>query len=805
MKILKFGGNSLENGKGIENVISILQNKLRNKEEIYIVLSARGNTTDQLEFFLNEAKNGNDYADEWKKFKAYQVEPLASINFKKEFQLLEEIFQGVRLTKDYSSKVKDLVLAQGEILATQLVAEILSANGFKSIAVDSRLFLETDNTYGNAIINDTISEQKTIDFFRSLNKKSTPIITGFISLNKQNETTTLGRNGSNYSASLIANYLNAEEVQNYTHINGIYTANPTLVSNAKIIEQINYTEANELASFGASILHAKTIAPLLEKNIPLRILNTFNNNNKGTLINNNGTKKGIKSISVQEEIGLINIEGKGLLGKKGTDARIFTSLSNHNISIGIISQGSSERGVSFVVPKKQLLLAKEVLINEFRYEILVKDIHFIKSLEDVSVVTVIGQNISKFSHSLDYLNKNNISVLLINNTISGNNISLVLHNKDVKKSVNIIHSQIFGISKNINIAIFGKGTVGSSLINQILNSKDKILDKKDTNLNIFAVIGSQKVLFNKDGMNKNWKNDYDSSVESKNSIQKVIQYAKKHHLENLVAIDNTASSGFVDNYIPLLESSFDLISSNKIANTQDYSKYRELRKSIKNNNKQYLYETNVGAGLPIIDTIRILHESGENIIRIRGVFSGSLSYLFNEFSDSDKPFSYFLKNAVQLGYTEPDPREDLCGNDVARKLLILARELDLKNEFDEIEIENLIPEDFRDGSSQNFSNNIDNINPYFQSIKDKLKKNQVLRYVGDLSGNLQESKGDLTVKLVSVPLDSALGGLKGSDSIFEIYTDSYGKNPITIIGAGAGAEVTARGVFGDLLRIAEKK
>ncbi len=805
MKIIKFGGYSLKNGNGIENVISILQNKLKNREKIYIVLSARGNTTDQLEFFLEEAKNGNDYADEWEKFKAYQVEPLASINFKKEFQLLEDIFQGIRLTKDYSSKVKDLVLAQGEILATQLVAEILNSKGFKSNAVDSRLFLKTDSTYGNAIINDTISEQKTINFFHSLDKESTPIITGFISSNKQNETTTLGRNGSNYSASLIANYLNAEEIQSYTHINGIYTANPTLVNNAKIIEQINYTEAHELASFGASILHVKTIAPLVEKNIPLRILNSFNRNNKGTLINNNGIKGGIKSISIQEEIGLINIEVKGLLGKKGIDARIFTSLSNQNISIGIISQGSSERGVSFVVPEKQLSLAKEVLLNEFKYEILIKDIHSIKSLEDVSVVTIVGQNISEFSPSLDYLNQNKVSVLLINNTISGNNISLVLQNKDVKKSVNIIHSQIFGITKNINIAIFGKGTVGSSLINQILASRDKILDKKETNLNIFAIIGSKKVLFNKDGIMKNWESDYDNSEESTNSINEVIQYAKKHHLENLIAIDNTASSEFVDNYIPLMESSFDLISSNKIANTQDYSKYRELRKSIKSNNKQYLYETNVGAGLPIIDTIRILHESGENITRIRGVFSGSLSYLFNQFSSSDKPFSYFLQNATKLGFTEPDPREDLCGNDVARKLLILARELDLENEFDEIEIENLIPEDLRDGDSQTFLNKIYEIDPYYQTIKDNLKKNQVLRYVGDLSGNLQESKGNLTVKLASIPSDSAIGSLKGSDSIFEIYTDSYGENPITIIGAGAGAEVTARGVFGDLLRIADKK
>ena len=805
MKILKFGGNSLTNGDGIENVISILQNRLKNRERIYVVLSARGSSTDLLEYFLEEAKNGNECTKEWEKFKTYQIEPLKNIDFKKEFQLLENIFQGVRLTRDYSSKVKDLVLAQGEILSTKLVAEILNSNGFKSTAVDSRQFLETDNSYGNAIIDDTKSEEKTVDFFRSFDKNITPIITGFISTNRQNETTTLGRNGSNYSASLIANYLGAEEVESYTHINGIYTADPTIVNSAKILEQINYKEANELASFGTSILHAKTIAPLLEKNIPLRILNTFNRENRGTLINNNGTKKGIKSISIQEEVGLINIEGKGLLGKKGTDAKIFTCLSNHNISIGIISQGSSERDVSFVISKKKLALAKEVLLKEFKYEILVKDIHSIESVEDVSVVTIVGQNISDFSSSLDYLKQNKISILLINNTISGNNISLVLKNSDVRKSVNIIHSQIFGIAKNINIAIFGKGTVGSSLINQILESREKILSKKETNLNIFAIIGSQKVLFNKDSISKNWKNDYENCEESRNSVEEVINYAKKHHLENLIAIDNTASSEFVDNYIPLLENSFDLISSNKIANTQDYSKYKELRKFIKKNNKQYLYETNVGAGLPIIDTIRLLHESGENITRIRGVFSGSLSYLFNQFSNSEKPFSYFLKEAIKLGFTEPDPREDLCGNDVARKLLILARELDLENEFDEIDIENLIPEKLRNGDTQTFLNNIEKIDPHYQAIKDNLKENQVLRYIGDLSGNLQKSKGELSVKLVSLPADSALGGLKGSDSIIEIHTDSYGENPITIIGAGAGAEVTARGVLGDLLRIADKK
>jgi len=805
MKIIKFGGKSLSNGQGIKNVISIIEKKINNKENICVVLSARGNTTNQLEFFLNEAKKGKKHSGEWELFKTYQTEPIRTINLKKEFELLENIFKGVRLTKEYSSKIKDLVLAQGEILAIKTVSEILNKKGLKSKPVDSRLFLKTDSTFGNAIIKNLISEQKTIEYFNSFDKECIPIISGFISSNSKNETTTLGRNGSNYSASLIANYLNVEEVESYTHIDGIYTANPELVKNAKIISKINFAEANELASFGSSILHAKTIAPLAEKNITLRVLNSTNNKSNGTIINNIEQKKGIKSISVQEEIGLINIVGKGLLGKKGIDAGIFTSLNNNNISIGIISQGSSERGVSFVINKNELALAKEILLKEFKYEIITKDINSINIIDDVSVITIIGQSITEFSSSLDYLNQNSISILLINNTIIGNNISIVVKNKDVKKSVNIIHSQIFGISKNINIAIFGKGTVGSSLINQILISKNKILNKKETNLNIFAIVGSEKIILNKKGISKNWETDFKKSKKTTNSINKVIQYAEEFNLENLIAIDNTASLNFTNNYIPLLENSFDLISSNKIANTQSYLKYQELRAAVKNNHKQYLYETNVGAGLPIIDTIRILHESGENITRIRGVFSGSLSYLFNKYSVSDKPFSYFLQKAMDLGLTEPDPREDLCGNDVARKLLILARELDLENEFDDIKIENLIPENMREGDPQTFINQIDKINPYYQAIKDNLKEKHVLRYIGDLSGNLQKSKGNLTVKLVSVPKESALGSLKESDSIFEIFTNSYGENPITIMGAGAGAEVTARGVFGDLLRIAEKK
>jgi len=399
--------------------------------------------------------------------------------------------------------------------------------------------------------------------------------------------------------------------------------------------------------------------------------------------------------------------------------------------------------------------------------------------------------------------KNHITPILINNTVTGENVCLVVKQTDLNKAVNVIHGEIFGVSKNINIAIFGKGLVGGTLINQILKSKENIIKRKNINLNIFAVANSSKVLLNKNGVDDNWETALGNSSEE-NSVQTIIDYAEKNHLENLIAIDNTANSEFVKNYIDLVENGFDLISSNKIANTLDYAFYKELREKLTENKKKYLYETNVGAGLPLIDTIKLLHDSGENITQIRGVFSGSLSYLFNNYSVQDRPFSEVLKEAIENGYTEPDPREDLCGNDVGRKLLILARELDLQNEISGVVIQNLIPEDLREGTAQEFLGKLSELDATYKEIKDKQKEGHVLRYIGDLSGDLQQDKGVLEVKLISVPSNSALGQIQGADAIFEVFTESYGEKPIVIQGAGAGAAVTARGVFGDILRLAEK-
>ena len=345
---------------------------------------------------------------------------------------------------------------------------------------------------------------------------------------------------------------------------------------------------------------------------------------------------------------------------------------------------------------------------------------------------------------------------------------------------------------------------GGTLVKQVLDNKKKILERKGVELNVFAVANSKKVLLAQNGIQTNWKEALNAQSDGY-EIQSVIDFANAHHLENLVAIDNTANKDFVANYIPFIENGFNLISSNKIGNTISFDFYQELRAVLKKNKKTYLYETNVGAGLPLIDTIRMLHHSGENITRIKGVFSGTLSYLFNNFSAEETSFSTVLQGAADKGFTEPDPREDLNGNDVGRKLLILARELDLKNEFNEVKIHNLIPENMRDGDTASFLNSLEELNPIYQKIKEDQIDGNVLRYIGDLHGDLSSDKGVLEVKLVSVPSNSALGQVKGADSIFEIYTESYGEQPLVIQGAGAGADVTARGVFGDVLRLADSK
>lgn len=801
--VIKFGGRSLANGDGINQVLSIIDKKVHLKTPIAVVLSARGNATDILEQLLSKATRGVSFSEEFEAFKKEQSSPVKASLLEKEFKAIDKLLSGVALVGDYSSKTKDQLLSFGELISVKVVVDLLSKKGIRAQTVDARKLIKTNDSHGNAQVIEHISKENVIKEFEELPYGVVPVFTGFIASNVDNETTTLGRNGSNYSAALLANFLDAKELQNYTHVDGIFTANPELVEDAELIENLSYSEANELANFGTNVLHAKTIIPLIEKNIPLRILNTFNEENTGTLISAESSKKGIKSLSVIEDVTLINLEGRGLLGKAGIDARIFRALGDKNISVSIISQGSSERGIGLVVDATDATQAIIALEREFEQDFYSQDINMIHGVDHVSVVSIVGQDLSGFHKPYSAIINNGIVPLLFNNTVTGKNVSLVLKKSDLHKALNVIHGEIFGQSKKINLAIFGVGNVGGTLVDQIIKAADTIEEKKGIKLNIFALANSKTILFDHKGVGDQWRNELSKSTQA-NNLEQLYTYAEQHHLENLILVDNTANETFVDQYINLVENGFDLVSSNKIANTKTISFYNELREVLASNQKQYLYETNVGAGLPLINTIALLHLSGENITRIKGVFSGSLSYIFNTFCDKDVPFSTQVNEALALGYTEPDPREDLMGNDVGRKLLILARELDLINEMSEVKIQNLIPEHLVSLPKDEFLSRITELDEIFKVLKEEQEQDYVLRYVGDLSGDLQQSKGNLEVKLVSVSKQSPLGQMQGSDSLIEIYTESYGEHPIVIQGAGAGAAVTARGVFGDILRIVEK-
>lgn len=794
MKVLKFGGSSLAKGQSLQSVLEIIEKENQN-DSIAIVVSARGKATDQLIELYELASSAQEYKEQLNHF--WEDQYLIGIDTSLIKTELQELLEAIALLKINNLLLRDKVLAFGEVLSAQSIVQLLKRLSIKAVFKDARELIKITEVSADLDIDLPVSKKLTQEFFNELGKGEVAVITGFLASDEFGNTITLGRNGSNYTASLVASFIQASEVQNWTDVSGIYSASPQWVKNAKHIPHLSYKEANELANFGVNVLHAKTILPLVEESIPLRIFNTRFPENGGTLIDEEGSGKGIKAVSTIQDVALVSIAGRGLLGKVGIDARIFSVLSKNNIGVRLISQASSERGIGFIIDKECSAFALLVLKEEFKRELQSNDISSITSNEDMAIIAIVGRHNYALEKAIHGLRRNKIWMHLISNSISGEHISLVINNRELKKAVNVVHNHVFGAIKIVNLFAFGKGTVGGKLIDQIINTPQEKVDRRKLQINVVGIADSQKIIFNEEGFSKDWRLKLQTS-STKTDITEIIKQLKESALENIVIADNTASIELTKCYPDLIKAGFDLVASNKKANSISYPFYQELRSELNRRGRLFFYETNVGAGLPLIDTLKNLYNSSDEVKRIRGVFSGSLSYVFNNYSVQEIPFFEVLEKARTNGLTEPDPREDLGGADVARKLIILAREVGLTSEFDEVEIENLIPEELRSIEEYSeFEKQEAFLNSHFSKLKSQLKENEVLRYVGDLD----VEKAKLQVSLVKTEINSPLGNIKNADSLFEIYTEGYGEQPIIIQGAGAGAEVTAGGVYSDLLRI----
>ena len=806
MKILKFGGKSLDNGCGIAKVLDIIIDNYRAGESPVVVVSARGKSTDALLALAEQACAGEEYEPALHAFWAHQCQD-TSLRFEAERVKLERLLSGISLLGECSLRTTDELVSYGEVLSAHYVAHVLQERGYLAVPVDSGDFLVTDAHYGGASVFTELSRERCRALFAGLPEGVIPIVTGFIARDEVGRRTTLGRNGSNYSAALLANFLEASLMENYTHVDGIYTANPSIVPEARKIDELSYADAAELSQFGAEILHIKTIEPLQERGIPLRVLNTFSygEESNGTLVTSHPRDKVVRALASLSGKALIHFEGRNMLGRSGIDARIFRAFEAAEVSVSLIAQGSTERGTAIVVDEEEADRAVEALKQEFHHDLQAGFVTRIYAEKGLAVVAIIGLNLLEFDRPYRALVRNRILPILLSNSVPENTLCLLVRDDEEReKALKVIHGELFERPKRIHLAVIGHGTVGGAFIGQIIQQREQLIAQKNIDLRIFAIADSRHLLLTPSGAEAEWVTQLEHTPFTGDLAEAIIRFSQQQALENVILVDNTSSPLIASHYARYAAEGFDIVSSNKKANIAPYADYRHLRDTLQRHRRSYRYETNVGAGLPLIDNLKLLHLSGERITRIHGLFSGSLSYIFNRLTEEpDRSLRSIVEESARLGLTEPDPREDLSGEDVARKVLILVRELDVPAELSDVRWENPVPEALRSLSVEDFWAHFDELEASIEALRATAQPDEVLRYVGDIVWDDRQQRATLTAGLRLVPRTSPLGRVSGADSCFEIYTESYGSQPIVIQGAGAGAAVTARGVFGDVLRLAE--
>ena len=815
MQVLKFGGSSVAHAENINKVIDIVQKATINGRTV-VVVSALSGVTDLLLQAASLAVNGSEeYKERLKLIEQKHLDAVKQLipvtnqshllsMVKKVCNEMEDICNGILLLQELTARTNDRMASYGEWLSSQIIAAAFQAKGFQAFWVDTRELIITDSNYTTAGVDFSVTNQKITEYFHA-RKDNLFILPGFIAKDSSGITTTLGRGGSDYTAAILAAALDASVLQIWTDVSGMMTADPRLTTHAKIISQISYQEAMELSHFGAKVIYPPTLQPVMGKNIPVYIKNTFSPDDAGTRIHNGEVKattekdnslvSGISSIS---NITLISLEGSGMIGIPGFSKRLFEALSNEKINVILITQSSSEHSICVAVDSNAAHRAKRAVDAMFANEIALQKVAPLIIETNLSIVALVGEQMKNHTgisgRMFHALGKNGVNIRAIAQGSSEKNISAVIAAADVKKAINVLHEEFFETGyKQVNLFIAGTGNVGTKLIEQLLQQSSYLQNQMHLQIRVAGVSNSRKMLMNEDGIDlSNWKTLLDNGENA--DVNLFASEIIKRNLRNSILVDITANDAVAEIYESLLRKSISVVACNKIAASSSFEKYATLKEVAREFNSQFLFETNVGAGLPVIATLNDLVRSGDRVHRIQAVLSGTLNFVFNNY-DGTKKFADIVKQAQDEGYTEPDPRLDLGGTDVMRKILILAREAGQRIEMNEVVNHSFMPEKCMQGTVADFYNEMGKAESHFKQMLIEANQKQCkLKFVASYHN------GKASVGLQHIEAKHDLYHLYGKDNVVLFYTDRYKEQPLVVKGAGAGAEVTAAGVFADIIR-----
>ncbi len=826
MKVLKFGGTSVGSPDTIRQLIQILKSYHRRGERFSVVFSAFSKVTDALLELARLASEGNpQFNEQFERIKARHfaaaeellqteyIEPILQ-KLAEHFEALHDVVQGIYLLREASPRSLDFVVSFGERNSTLIIAQAMTQAGIPTQYLDARLVIRTDHQFGSAKVDFDATNQLLREYYAS--HPQVQAVTGFIGSTSDGLTTTLGRGGSDYTAAIVGAALDAQVIEIWTDVNGVLTADPRRVKKAFTLPYMTYREAMEMSHFGAKVIYPPTILPALAKHIPLVIRNTFNPDFEGTWIGltpppglsneqiKNLAASPIKGISSINQICLLTLQGSGLFGVPGVAARLFGAMARAKVNIVIITQGSSEASITIAVSPAQADTAKHSIEKEFEYELRMGQIEHPRIERDLSVVAVVGENMRYqpgiSGRIFSALGKNGVNIVAIAQGSSELNISVVVPSHDETKALNAIHEAFFlSDVKTLNLFVVGTGLIGKTLMAQMTENAEHLRTKRRTELHIVGMANSRKMIFDEGGLHADTWQELLENSDKTFSMPRFIEKMEELNLPNSIFIDNTASTVVSDFYEQILDASISISTPNKLAASSSYLQYIRLKTIAEKRGVQWRYETNVGAGLPIITTLNDLITAGDQVLRIEGILSGTLSFIFNRFCapDNTAPFSAIVQEAKALGLTEPDPRDDLSGADVRRKLLILSREAGLALEMNDVQVENILPAPCSEAPDvPAFFAALEAHDDHFEQLKQQAAaQGGVLRFVAKMEN------GTASIELKTYDQTHPFFGLSGSDNMVVFTTDRYRERPLVVRGPGAGAAVTAAGVFAEVVAI----